>query len=404
MGVEVRPLNVLCNIQCQYCYQNPIRDADNVSTSYDLDKIKKAIAEEGRSFSLFGGEPLLMPLHDLEDLWAWGYERFGHNSVQSNGTLISDDHIRLFHKYSVEVGISIDGPGELNDVRWHGNLARTRESTAKSQAAIERLCQEGLNPSLIVTLHRVNARADRLEALLQWIRDLYAIGVNRFRLHLLESESAAIRATYGLTVEENIDALVKFLELNQEIPGLRISIFSEMQNLLVGDDRRVACIWTACDPYTTRAVQGIEGQGQKSNCGRTNKDGVEFVKAASQGFERYVALYHTPQELSGCKDCRFFLMCKGQCPGTSVDGDWRNRSEHCEIWMRLFEMLEKRLQAEGIVPLSLNPYRVELEKLAVDRWSKGRQISLDRLVSTLPAAARPLAGKAVQSTQVAKES
>lgn len=50
MGVEVRPLNVLCNIQCQYCYQNPIRDADNIATSYDLDKIKKAIEDEGRAF------------------------------------------------------------------------------------------------------------------------------------------------------------------------------------------------------------------------------------------------------------------------------------------------------------------------------------------------------------------
>ena len=404
MGVEVRPLNVLCNIQCQYCYQNPLRDADSVATSYDLVKIKKAIDEEGRAFSLFGGEPLLVPLRDLEDLWAWGYERFGHNGIQSNGTLISDEHIRLFRKYRVQIGISMDGPGELNDTRWHGNLARTRESTAKSQAAIERLCREGLYPSLIITLHRVNARKDRLETLLQWVRDLYALGVKRYRLHLLESESAAIRATYGLNVEENIHALVKFFELSQEIPELSLGLFSEMQSLLMGDDRGASCIWKACDPYTTRAVQGIEGQGQKSNCGRTNKDGVEFVKSSVHGFERYVALYHTPQELNGCKDCRFFLMCKGQCPGTSVDGDWRNRSEHCEIWMSIFEMLESRLQAEGAMPLSLSPRRMEVEKLAIEHWSQGRQISLKALAAMLPVAAQPLAGEAVESIQVAKES
>ncbi len=27
MSVELRPLGVQCNIQCQYCYQNPQRDA-----------------------------------------------------------------------------------------------------------------------------------------------------------------------------------------------------------------------------------------------------------------------------------------------------------------------------------------------------------------------------------------
>jgi uncharacterized protein len=388
MSVEVRPLNVLCNIQCQYCYQNPIRDADNISTSYDLDKIKKAVADEGRAFSLFGGEPLLVPLRDLEDLWAWGYERFGHNSIQTNGTLISDDHIRLFRQYHVQVGISMDGPGELNDVRWHGNLARTRESTAKSQAAIERLCREELNPALIITLHRVNARKDRLSALLQWVRDLYATGVTGFRLHLLESESAAIRATYGLTTRENIDALTAFMELSREIPDLDLDLFSDIKNLLKGDDQKVSCVWGACDPYTTRAVRGIEGQGQKSNCGRTNKDGIDFVKASIEGFERYIALYHTPQESFGCQDCRFFLMCKGQCPGTAVDGDWRNRSEHCEIWMSIFEMLESELQAEGTLPLSLSPKRLEMEKLAIERWSEGRQISLRRLAEMLPVAAQ----------------
>jgi len=383
VGVEVRPLNVLCNIQCQYCYQTPIRDADNVSTSYDLVKIKEAIAQEGRPFTLFGGEPLLVPLRDLESLWAWGYERFGRNSVQTNGTLISDDHIRMFHRYAVHVGISMDGPAELNDIRWHGSVARTRETTAKSQAAIERLCAERLTPSLIVTLHRVNAGKERLPRLIQWVRDLHASGVVNFRLHLLESESPTIRATYALTREENIDALVAFLALTHELSGLRVDLFSEMTDLLRGSDSRATCTWKNCDPYTTKAVQGIEGKGQKSNCGRTNKDGVEFVKASTEGFERYIALYHTPKEYQGCKDCRFFLMCKGQCPGTAIEGDWRNRSEHCEIWTAIFELLERQILAEGVTPLSLSAERPALERLLLNRWAQGRSISLTSAVAIL---------------------
>ena len=34
----------------------------------------------------------------------------------------------------------MDGPGELNDGRWAGTLGRTRDATAKTEAAIERLC------------------------------------------------------------------------------------------------------------------------------------------------------------------------------------------------------------------------------------------------------------------------
>lgn len=144
----------------------------------------------------------------------------------------------------------------------------------------------------------------------------------------------------------------------------------------------MSCTWAGCDPYTTRAVRGIEGQGQRSNCGRTNKDGIDYVKAAESGFERYLALYQTPQECGGCKNCRFFLMCKGQCPGTGIHGDWRNRTEHCEVWKALFTALEQELLEENIVPVSQNHgKRTELERSAMEQWMSGRAVSLTRLAA-----------------------
>jgi uncharacterized protein len=109
--------------------------------------MKRAIKKEGGPFSLFGGEPLLIPENDLEEIWRWGFEEYGRNSIQTNGTLINDQHLRMFRQYNVSVGISIDGPGDLNSARWHGTLEKTRESTEKSQSAIERLCRENIIPS-----------------------------------------------------------------------------------------------------------------------------------------------------------------------------------------------------------------------------------------------------------------
>src|SRR5882672_1324319 len=100
----------------------------------------RAVEEEGGPFILFGGEPLLVLAPDLERLWAWGLERWGENGIQTNGVLIRDEHIRMFKQYRVHVGISLDGPSELNDVRWAGTLERTRDATARSEAAIVRLC------------------------------------------------------------------------------------------------------------------------------------------------------------------------------------------------------------------------------------------------------------------------
>jgi uncharacterized protein len=389
MTLELRPLGVSCNIACEYCYQNPQRDAGNVEKRYDMAAMKEAIEKEGGPFSLFGGEPLLMPLADLTEIWRWGYELWGRNSLQTNGTLINDDHIRLFKQYNVHVGISIDGPGELNDVRWHRSAAMTRASTAKTEAAIERLCQERLTPSLIVTLHRGNATADKLPQLFDWIVHLDCIGVRSVRLHLLESETVAVRQRYGLTNEENIAALKSFRALERELPRIRFDLFSDMRHMLLGEDERTTCIWNACDPYTTRAVRGIEGHGQRSNCGRTNKDGIDFDKADEEGFERYLALAMTPQDAGGCQGCRFFLMCKGQCPGTSIDGDWRNRTEHCSVWMTLYASLEEELLEAGYQPLSLKLERFAVQKVMMDSWARGKNQSIASVIASLRPSATP---------------
>lgn len=383
MSVELRPLGVKCNIQCQYCYQNPQRDAGNILKRYDLEKMKRRVEEEGGPFSLFGGEPLMVPEEDIEHLWAWGLEKYGSNGVQTNGVLINDNHIRMFKQYKVQVGISVDGPGELNDVRWHGSLEATREATRKTHVAIERLCKEGMPPSLIVTLHRNNATADKLPRMHGWFKELAKTGVAHARLHLLEVDHQEVRTKYALSVEENVEALLSFARLEKELPSLHFDVFEDMRNMLLGQDGRVTCIWAACDPYTTRAVRGVEGDGQSSNCGRTNKDGIDYTKADREGFERYLALYHTPQEFGGCKDCRFFLMCKGQCPGTAIDGDWRNRTEHCTVWMQLLERLEEECLEHGIVPVSINPKRRKLERIVLEHWSSGRQLYISQALEIL---------------------
>ena len=376
MSVELRPLGVACNIQCQYCYQNPQRDAGNVPRSYDIEAMKAAVEEEGGSFTLFGGEALLVPEDDLEALWSWGLERYGSNGIQTNGVLINDAHVRMFRKYKVEVGISIDGPGELNDARWAGTLARTREATAKTEAAIERLCREDMPPSLIVTLHRGNATVDKLPTMHDWMRRLEAMGVTSLRLHVLEVDEDDVGAAYALSTEENLIAFASFVQLEAELTALRMDLFDDMRNLLLGTDDDTTCVWNACDPYTTRAVRGVEGHGQASNCGRTNKDGIDFVKASTEGFERYLALYHTPQEHGGCADCRFFLMCKGQCPGTAIDGDWRNRTEHCDLWKTLFRQLEEQLLDAGQIPVSASPERRDLESVFLEMYAGGNANSI----------------------------
>lgn len=333
--------------------------------------MKSAIERESQPFILFGGEPLLVPENDLDSLWAWGLEKFGSNGLQTNGVLINENHIRMFKQYNVQVGISIDGPAELNDVRWSGSLVRTREATRRTEKAIERLCKEGIHPSLIVTLHRNNSTRDKLSVMDEWFLYLERLGVTSIRLHILETDNEAILAKYGLTDEENIAAFLHFAELERRLTTMRFDVFEDVKNLMLGRDEDVSCTWVGCDPYTTNAVCGIEGNGESSSCGRVNKDGIDSTKADVPGYERYIALFHTPQEHGGCKDCRFFLICKGQCPGSGVAGDWRNRSAQCGVWKAIYRQVEDHLLDQGIMPLSAAPIRRQVERALLQEWSSG---------------------------------
>ena len=374
---EINPAGLQCNLVCTHCYQNPMRDTGEFGgDGYDLDAIKDAVGR--REVSLFGGEALLAPMAKLEELLAWGFQQLGYTSIQTNATLMSDAHIEMFRRYRTGVGISIDGPGELNDMRSAGTIEETREATAIVEANIARLCEAGIALSLIITLYRGNT-GPALPRLKEWIRNLVKMGVKEMRLHILEVDNPLTRRMYSLTDEENIAAFIDLIRFDKELGGV-FDVAKDMRRLLGGRDDDVTCIWGGCDPYNTRAVYSVGPDGDVHNCGRTNKDGVNWQQSDTYGRERYLALYHTPQEHGGCNGCRFFLMCRGQCPGTAIDGDWRNRTEHCRIWKGLYTYLELEMLGDGLAPLSLSPGLPALEREFLGQLASGQRGSTSGLL------------------------
>ena len=181
-----------------------------------------------------------------------------------------------------------------------------------------------LSLGLIITIHKKNGLPKYRERFKAWIKELQSWGVDGARLHPLEIDHSVIGETLALTPEQNIEFLLdmwdfEISELN--VPGKRpfnFDIFRDVEDLLRAQDNDATCTFLSCDPYTTHAVQGIDSQGNKANCGRGNKEGINWIKADIDGFERQMALYNTPQEHGGCQGCRFFIMCKSHCPGTAL--------------------------------------------------------------------------------------
>ena len=342
MSIELLPVGIKCSLSCSYCYQDPMRVQGNFAPrEYSVEKMIEALDSYNSNFIIFGGEPLLTPVGDLHKIWRYGLDKYGQNGIQTSLSFWRNEFYEMFREYNVTIGVSLDGPGELN-------LARCdTKRTSEIHTIFTNLIRGRYNVSLITTLHTQNAIDGRLDKLLSWFNMLSKLGLKYARIHLLEVDTLAANGL-KLTEDEAFEALIKISELKN---GIDFDLFSDIERLLTADGGDVSCIWNGCDPLTTPAVQAVMSDGSKANCGRVNKDGVNWIKSNSSGNERLIALYNTPEEYGGCKGCKYFFACKGECPGQS--SDWRKRTDHCGLLKRVFSHIEDRLLAEGKQPISM---------------------------------------------------
>jgi uncharacterized protein len=387
MSVEMRPLNVKCNLACTYCYQEPMRQANNIKPKYDVDKMLEEAEKTGQPFHLFGGEALLVPKKDLERFWKRGMELHKSNGIQTNGTLIDDDHIALFKAYNVNVGVSIDGAYDLNGLREvrgkEGDKNATITATEATMNNLRKLVDHDVSVSVIITLHRLNGSKEYLPRLLNFMRWLGDIGIKHGNIHKLEvDKTMPDQERHVLTQEENIEAFLTIAKFLEENDDLRYNPFRNYYDAIVDTDMsNLTCYLNRCDPMNTVAVYGIEGDGALTNCGRTNKEGIDWYKADDISYERYLSLYHTPPEYNGCQGCPYFMVCSGGCPGEAIDGDFRNKTIHCKTMKALLGYYETITENQGKTPWTKRSDRAHLEMLFFSQIEKGESTNVQGVMT-----------------------
>lgn len=125
--VMAKPIGAACNLRCKYCYYlEKSKLFPNEHNTMDDETLERFIRDYIQSqsmqqvlFTWHGGEPMLRPLAfyekviELQKRYAGG--RIIENSLQTNGTLITDEYAKFFVKNGWLIGVSIDGPKEYHD-------------------------------------------------------------------------------------------------------------------------------------------------------------------------------------------------------------------------------------------------------------------------------------------------
>ena len=129
--VMAKPASSLCNLNCRYCYyleKNNLYKNDSPRQRFIMDDdllerfVRDYIAAQTMPQVLFtwhGGEPLMRPLSfykkALELQKKYGGAYMIDNSIQTNGTLLTDEWCEFFKENNWLIGLSIDGPQDFHD-------------------------------------------------------------------------------------------------------------------------------------------------------------------------------------------------------------------------------------------------------------------------------------------------
>ena len=126
--VVAKPMGPMCNLACEYCFYiekkalfgegENFRMSDEVLSAFVSDYIASQPTPEVE-FVWQGGEPTLMGLDFFKKVVheqkPFARKKIIRNSLQTNGTLLTDKWCAFLKKNNFMVGISLDGPQDIHD-------------------------------------------------------------------------------------------------------------------------------------------------------------------------------------------------------------------------------------------------------------------------------------------------
>ena len=339
--VMLKPVGAACNLACNYCYyleksnlykHQPKRQmSEELLERFVKDYIEAQTMNEV-VFTWHGGEPTLRPLSfyqkavELKKKYAGG--RIIHNSLQTNGTLLTDEWCRFLKANNWLVGISIDGPEAFHD-RYRRD-SQGRPSWKRVMEGIRLLQHYGVEWNAMAVVNRYNA--DHPQAFYRFFKSIgcqyiqFTPIVERNVQHADGRHLASINdatdapvTDFSVTPEQWGSFLCGLFDewVKQDIGRVFVQIFDSMLANWVGVAPGT-CIYAKECGHT-----GVmEFNGDVYSCdhfvfpqyklGNINEHTlIEMLYGEKQRRFSQLKYNKLPRQ---CKECRWAFACHGECP------------------------------------------------------------------------------------------
>jgi len=359
----IKPASAVCNLDCSYCFYLD-RDADPYKalparrmTTDTLERLVDTFLFYSYPQSVFafqGGEPTLAGLPFFEQLVEFQkqYGRGGQavsNSLQTNAVLIDQSWCDFFRSYQWLLGVSLDGPEEINDLyRFNKEGRGTWRRVIQS---VELLQKNRVDFNILCVLSQANVERPR-----ELYRFYRSLGIDNLQfIPLAEFAADGSPMPYTITPEQYGRFLCEIFDLWwPDRRKVRIRLFDNLAEALAGQKPGSCTLHETCDSYVVVEYNGdvypcdffVEGGWKLGNV--TLDSWPEIARRT----RRYQFASKKTLAHPDCQVCEYQSICHGGCPKFR-HGPLR-RFDDLDYFCAAYKMIYAR---------SLGPLRGEVQKI-----------------------------------------
>ena len=323
--VMLKPVGAACNLACTYCYYlekeqlYPHHSQCELSDGLLEHFTQQYLNTPGRQPVLFtwhGGEPLLRDITFYKKALSYQQQyaqgRPVANTLQTNGTLLTEDWCRFFKKHNFLIGISIDGPQSLHDI--HRKRKDGNGSFEQVLQGVRLLQKYDVAYNIMAVVHRSNG-----DYPIEFYRFFKELGAKYIQFApIVERTPDGEIAPWSVQPEQWGNFLIAIFQewIKADVGQSFISYFDAALANWVGVSSGMCLFSEQCGHAGV-----MEFNGDVYSCdhfvypeyklGNLNENSLTNIMSSSQ----QVAFGQVKSTLSlQCQSCQYLFACRGECP------------------------------------------------------------------------------------------
>ncbi|WML41441.1 anaerobic sulfatase maturase [Neobacillus sp. OS1-2] len=370
-GVMWKTVSEACNLACDYCYYSrcngrpeKIERIDDVLLEKFIREymaIKKGIVP----FAWQGGEPLLAGLDFFERVVQLQVKYAPKNTVisnaiQTNGTLLNEEWASFFKKYDFLVGVSLDGPEEINDARRVTGSGKG--SFTSIMQGIHYLKEAKVDFNILTVLHEDNIF--KAKELMNFYQSEGFSHVQFIPCMDFQSQDITQPGNYFITPKQYGDFFCEAFDVwyNNGDPQISVRFFDNILAVYLHQQAELCTHQQTC-PKTII----FEQNGDAYPCDFFIHDQYKLGNLRDQSLESFINnelmeefLAKKPALPAQCQSCKFLQLCHGGCPRNRIGENNQLVVEYfCQSYKQLYRYAHERMLevATSVKRQKINQYK-----------------------------------------------